>query len=56
MMYCIILAEYDESTDSTDYIDSGEAMCKEDAVEAFRIGLAYLNSLECNHDQLDRGE
>jgi hypothetical protein len=55
-MYCIILAEYDEATDSTNHIDSGEAICKDDAVEAFRIGLAYLNSMECNHDQLDRLE
>jgi hypothetical protein len=28
----------------------------EDAVKAFEVAKAYLNSVECNHDQTERNE
>jgi len=55
MRHMIILAEYDDVTDSVHYIETCETM-KDYASEAFNKAKAYMNSLECNHDQTDRTE
>jgi len=53
MRHMIILAEYDEETDSVNYIETCETE-KDYASEAFKTAVAYVNSTEFNHDQTDR--
>jgi len=55
MRYMIILAEYDDETDSVHYIETCETV-KDYAAEAFKNAVAYVNSMEFNHDQTDRTE
>jgi hypothetical protein len=54
MQYMIVLAVYDSETDSMEYVESVETE-KCFAEEAFEQARATINSMECNHDQLDRG-
>jgi hypothetical protein len=51
----IIIAEYNEETDSTEFIETLDGG-KYAVTEAFECARAYLNSIECNHNQLDRTE
>jgi len=53
MRHMIILAEYDEETDSVNYIETCETE-KDYASEAFKTAVAFVNSIEFNHDQTDR--
>ena len=46
------------SRDNIDCGDLATISCEDSVVadKAFEIAKAYVNSMECNHDQLDRNE
>jgi len=50
------LCAYCDETHSEVYGEAIDCRSEAEAVEVFEFAKAYLNSMECNHDQLDRGE